>query len=179
MRTIPIRKLTLCAVLTATSMILTRLLAIPIGDSLRFSLGNVPILLAGIWLGPIAGALVGFAADLLGSFLLSGLGWYPPLALSPVLVGLLAGLLKPLLLRPLTLWRVALMTSITCLVTSLGWTTLALTWLYGTFSFGELLLMRAPLSLAMLCVEAALVYLLCKRMGTETQFIARRHGVDE
>ena len=58
--------LTVCALLTALSVILARLLTIIPSEISRFSLEAVPILLAGLLFGPVPGAAVGFAADFIG-----------------------------------------------------------------------------------------------------------------
>lgn len=65
--------LTVCALLTALSVVLARLLTIIPSEVSRFSLEAVPILLAGLLFGPLPGAAVGFAADFIGCL-------FPPLA---------------------------------------------------------------------------------------------------
>ena len=57
------------AMLTAISIVAGKYLAIGIGTVLRFSLENLPIIFAGIAFGPVAGILVGVAADLIGCML--------------------------------------------------------------------------------------------------------------
>lgn len=89
-----LKRLVYAAVLCALSIVLTRILSLQLSPSVRLHLGNVPILLAGIWLGPLWGAAVGFAADLLGATLVSSLGWFAPLTLAPTILGALAGLLS-------------------------------------------------------------------------------------
>lgn len=86
------RNVILMAALVAMQIILARFLSIQAGDLLRISFESVPILLAGMWLGPISGAIVALVADILGT-VLSGYGvWFPPIALGPILVGVLSGL---------------------------------------------------------------------------------------
>ena len=58
--------LTVCALLTALSVVLARLLTIIPSEVSRFSLEAVPILLAGLLFGPLPGALVGFVLLKLG-----------------------------------------------------------------------------------------------------------------
>ena len=73
-------------------IILARFLSIQASDILRISFESVPIVLAGMWLGPLSGAIVALIADILGT-VLSGYGiWFPPIALGPVLVGVISGL---------------------------------------------------------------------------------------
>ena len=61
--------------------------------SVTFS--NAFIMLAGIWLGPIAGALVGGISDLLGC-LISGYAPSIPYMIAPITTGVLAGICAPL-----------------------------------------------------------------------------------
>ena len=86
------RNLILMAALVAMQIILARFLSIQASDILRISFESVPIILAGMWLGPLSGAVVALIADILGT-VLSGYGiWFPPIALGPVLVGVISGL---------------------------------------------------------------------------------------
>lgn len=80
------------AALIAMQIILARFLSIQASDILRISFESVPIVLAGMWLGPLSGAIVALIADILGT-VLSGYGiWFPPIALGPILVGVISGL---------------------------------------------------------------------------------------
>ena len=100
-----VRTLVVSAVLAAISVVLARLI-IPMPDvSTRFSLEAVPIFLAGMFFGPIPGALVGFSADLVGC-LFSGYGYNPLFCVPPILYGLSAGFFRPMLAKktnPLTI----------------------------------------------------------------------------
>ena len=80
------------ALFTAMQVILSRFLGIQVNEGLRISFECIPILLAGLWLGPVSGMLVGCVSDVLGT-VLSGYGaYFPLLTLGPMLLGLLAGL---------------------------------------------------------------------------------------
>ena len=59
--------LTVCALLTALSVVLARVLTLIPAETTRISLEAVPIVLSGLLFGPIPGAVVGFAADLIPS----------------------------------------------------------------------------------------------------------------
>ena len=60
------RTLACCALLAALSVVLARLI-VPMPNAFtRFSIEAVPIFLAGLLFGPLAGAMVGFAADMVG-----------------------------------------------------------------------------------------------------------------
>ena len=73
----------------------------------RFSIEAIPIVIAGLLFGPIAGGAVGFVADLVGC-LFSGYGYNPLFCVPPILYGVLAGLLRFLLFKKSDLLRVAL-----------------------------------------------------------------------
>ena len=79
--------LTVCALLTALSVVLARLLSVIPSEVSRFSLEAVPIVLAGLLFGPVPGAAVGFAADFIGC-LFSPYGYNPIFCLPPILYGL-------------------------------------------------------------------------------------------
>lgn len=92
------RTVTYMAVLVAISIILTRYFAamVPIAGvmAIRISFGEVPIILAGLMLGPVAGALTGAAADLLGVLINSyGGPIFPGFTLTAALTGMLPALL--------------------------------------------------------------------------------------
>lgn len=122
--------LTVCALLTALSVILARLLTIIPSEISRFSLEAVPILLAGLLFGPVPGAAVGFAADFIGC-LFSPFGYNPIFCLPPILYGLWAGLLRGYVWTKPTVWRVALAVFPAALGGSVLWQSAALALVYG------------------------------------------------
>ena len=122
--------LTVCALLTALSVILARLLTIIPSEISRFSLEAVPILLAGLLFGPVPGAAVGFAADFIGC-LFSPFGYTPIFCLPPILYGLWAGLLRGYVWTKPTVWRVALAVFPAALCGSVLWQSAALALVYG------------------------------------------------
>ena len=122
--------LTVCALLTALSVVLARLLTIIPSEVSRFSLEAVPILLAGLLFGPVPGAAVGFAADFIGC-LFSPYGYNPIFCLPPILYGLWAGLLRGYVWTRPTVWRVALAVFPAALCGSVLWQSAALALVYG------------------------------------------------
>lgn len=90
-KTFSTQNLVMMAALIAMQIILARFLSIQASDTLRISFESIPVILAGMWLGPIPGAIVAVIADFLGT-ILSGYGtWFPPLVLGPLAVGVLSG----------------------------------------------------------------------------------------
>ena len=87
-----LRALIITAVFAAMSIVLGKFLQIPIGDSLRISFENLPILLASFLFGPIWGGACGLVADLLGC-VLRGYAIIPMITVAAVFMGIIPGLL--------------------------------------------------------------------------------------
>jgi ECF transporter S component (folate family) len=88
-----------CGFLTALSVVLGKYLAINLSNVLRFSFENLPIILAGVAFGPIAGAAVGVVADILGCILV-GYGINPLVTLGAAAIGIISGIFRFLFNRP-------------------------------------------------------------------------------
>lgn len=86
-----LRKIALVSALAAASIVLGKLLAINIGASNRISFENLPVLFAGLYLGPVYGMLCGTVADLVGS-LMVGYAINPIITVGAASIGLVAGL---------------------------------------------------------------------------------------
>ncbi|MBO5415617.1 MAG: folate family ECF transporter S component [Clostridia bacterium] len=81
-----------CAALFASlSIVCGKYLAIPMGQILRFSFENLPIILSGVLFGPILGAITGILADLVGC-LLVGYAINPIVTLGAATIGIVSGL---------------------------------------------------------------------------------------
>lgn len=79
------------ALLAAMSIVCGKYLKIPVGDIMRFSFENLPILLAGMAFGSVVGVITGVVADLVGC-LLVGYAINPIVTLGAAAIGLLGGL---------------------------------------------------------------------------------------
>lgn len=84
------------ALFAALSIVLGKFLAFNVGETLRFSFENLPIILCGIMYGPTVGAAVGLVADLVGC-LLRGYAINPIITLASVFIGFAAGAVFELL----------------------------------------------------------------------------------
>ena len=93
-----IRVLAMSAVLVAMSIVCGKYLAFGFGNVLRFSFENLPILMAGMLFGPVAGVAVGVVADLIGC-LLVGYAINPILTVGAAFIGLAGGLIYRLCAR--------------------------------------------------------------------------------
>lgn len=85
------------ALLTAISIVMGKYLGINAGEYMRFSLENMPIIFAGLAFGPLSGAIVGVAADLIGCALM---GWAPIpwVTVGAGVIGLVSGFM-PIILK--------------------------------------------------------------------------------
>lgn len=104
------QNLVMMAALIAIQIVLTRFFSIQT-DTLRLSFGAIPVILAGMWLGPIPGAIVAVIADFLGTIIQGYGAWFPPLVLGPLSVGILSGVSTKYIFRsPLAenrdIWKV-------------------------------------------------------------------------
>ena len=86
------------ALMVAISILMGKYLAIRGGDVMRFSLENTPIILSGIAFGPVAGALVGIVADLVGCIMV-GYTINPLVTLGAAAIGLICGFMPRLLTK--------------------------------------------------------------------------------
>lgn len=168
-----IASLALMGVFVALSIVFTRLLVLPIGTSLRFTLGNIPILLSGVWFGPLAGAVIGFASDFLGTVLFPIQGAYMPIfAISPILMGVMPWFFKKMLLQKISWPRVGIMTLVCYIVSNMFWTTFCITVINGGGAFWELFIIRAPMALGMAAVDATVLFIVFKRVGIKPKYLA-------
>ena len=100
------------ALLVAISIISGKFLAFRVGDILRFSFENLPILFAGYVFGPVAGALVGVVADLLGCIMV-GYTINPIVTLGAAALGAVAGVFPKIFKKEIKNRRLLLVLSVT------------------------------------------------------------------
>lgn len=156
-----LRRLTLAALFTAMSVVIGIFCktALNFGDGLvRITFENLPIILAGITLGPIWGGVVGLSSDLL-SYLLSGQA-YAPIILVTVgatLVGVVSGAVAKCVVGERRTLRIILSGALAHLVGSM------IVKPVGLFSiYGWAVLIRVPIYLVIAPLEIFLIYLLFK-----------------
>lgn len=82
-----------CALFAALSVVFARLISLMPDAASRFSIEAVPIFLAGMFFGPLAGGMVGFVADFVGC-MFSPYGFNPVFCVPPVLYGVFAGVFR-------------------------------------------------------------------------------------
>lgn len=88
------KKLIIASLMSALSIILTRYASIILlGGSIRLGFGNLPVIFAGMLLGPAGGALTGAVSDLLGMLISSQGAYHPGFTLSAILTGVIPGII--------------------------------------------------------------------------------------
>ncbi len=165
------KTLTTCALLAAISVVLARLIVPMPNETTRFSIEAVPIFIAGMLYGPLAGGLVGFVADFVGC-LFSNYGYNPIFCVPPILYGVCAGiarnigLFRPFLQKKYAIWRIALGFLPAIVVGSILYQSVTLAWVYGGDAFWAKLvfhLSTRSIQFAITFVlDVLIVYLLCK-----------------
>lgn len=148
-----LRVLVALAMLVALSVIF-KLLQVPVGNSLRLSLENLPVLMAGFLFGPIAGGVSGLLADLVGCFY-RGDAPIPLITLGMMSVGIVAGALKNTLFTGTSFLSVSLSVLPAHVLGSMLLKSFALYWTYGTPLL--ILLLRIPTYLITGLVESVLL----------------------
>lgn len=128
------KTITTCALLTALTVVLARLLIPMPNETTRFSIEAVPVFIAGMLFGPVAGGLVGFSADLIGC-LFSAYPYNPIFCLPPILYGVCAGLFRPMLQKKPSLFRIALAFLPAILLGSILYQSFSLALVYGGDAF--------------------------------------------
>ena len=155
-----LRALLLMSLFMALSIVFGKFLAFNAGEMIRISFENLPILFAGLVLGPVAGVTVAVGADLLGC-LLVGYTINPIVTVGAAAIGLFGGLAAWLTRAlPLSL-RVILTVCTAHLIGSVVIKTAGLAAFYGV-SYPVLMLWRALNYLLVGTAEGALLFVLLK-----------------
>lgn len=123
------KALAYCAMLTALSVVFARLIGLMPNESMRFSIEAVPIFLAGMLFGPVLGGCVGFAADFIGC-LFSPFGYNPIFCIPPILYGVFAGLLRPMLRKQVSILRLTIAFLLPVVLGSLLYQSATLAYMY-------------------------------------------------
>lgn len=167
-----LRLLAVSAFLAALSIICGKYLALSLGNVLRFSFENLPILLAGMMFGPVAGALVGAVADLVGC-LMVGYTINPLVTLGAVCIGVLGGLLFRLTRRLPLLWQTCVTVILAHLVASVIVKTFGLA-AYYDMPLSVLMLWRLLNYVIVGVAEWLLLYTVLKNQGLRRRFESLR-----
>ena len=134
------RVLAICAMLAAMSIVCGKFLAISLGDVMRVSFENLPILLSSLMFGPIIGALTAVAADIFGC-LLRGYALNPVITVGAAVLAVSSGVIFRLMSKTHMIARLAVGTVVAHLIGSVVIKTFGLASFYA-MPFETLLLWR-------------------------------------
>ncbi len=156
-----LRVMAAAAMLAALSIILGKYLAINIGDSIRLSFENLPVLMAGLFFGPVVGATVGAVADIVGC-LMVGYGIIPIITLGAALMGAISGAIG-MYAFPKTpawkgTWRIFVPVALSHIVGSMCIKSIGMVLYYGTP--WEIIFLRIPIYTVIIILEGYLLKLL-------------------
>ena len=159
--------LVLAAFMTALSVVIGWVCKtyLTFGDgSIRITFENTPVILAGIWLGPIVGAVVGAASDVI-SALLSGYSINPIITVGAASVGLASGLVFRLLKNGKGMLKIASSVFSAHVLGSVAIKS------YGLYLYGYAVIMqvRVPLYIGIALAETYIIYILYKNKGVSSQ----------
>ena len=159
--TLTTKKIAYIAVLVAINLVLNPL-GIDIGYATKLSFTYIPCFIAGIFMGPFAGFLVGAIGDGLG-FLISPKGvWLPLITLASGLMGLIPGILCSPKIKLHIFIKIAISLMIVFIVCTAGLNTYAIYRVYsGGETFFAYLIYRMTMGQPIIfAINAAAIYLL-------------------
>ena len=161
---ITVKAIACSAMLAALSIVMARMLCFATPDGVRWSLDKFPLFLAGMFFGPVVGALTGFTADFLGS--LMQFGFNPLLCLPAILYGLFGGMFRRYLMKKPSVFRLALSYLFPIVLGSILYQSYMLAYLYfdGGLTEGIVYYLgtRSVQFSIMLVVEVTIIYTLMK-----------------
>lgn len=156
-----VKTLVFMALLVAMHLVLTRVLVVELG-AYRISVGSVCTILAGLWMGPAAGAACGLASDLIGCFM-KGYAVNPLISIAAILWGIIPALFKPMLAQKTKKGKTIIITVsvvITAVFSSLIFTTAGLVLIMG-YNFYAIMpgrLVQFVIMIPIYCVLTCLLY---------------------
>jgi ECF transporter S component (folate family) len=154
------RMLVTLALLLAMSIVLDRVLGIQL-PNLRISFGYLPIILAGLLFGPLAGGIVGALSDALGYLTNPVFTYMPFLMLTPIIMGVVPPLIGKLLRKRNNILIFIAMILPAEIIGPYLWTNFCLYFSYN-MPFIPNLITRAPAKALIAVVDILLVFLLYK-----------------
>ena len=162
------------AMLTAISIVCGKYLAINLGNVIRISFENLPIIFAGMAFGPVSGILCGVSADLIGCILV-GYGINPLVTIGAAVIGLISGVIPRIFKRlPLSI-SVSLTVLLSHLIGSVLIKTVGLA-AYYDMPLYVLMLWRLLNYLLVGAADGALVYVLLRNKMIKKQLISLKSG---
>jgi ECF transporter S component (folate family) len=160
-----LKKLILAGIFIALAIIFTRLFSVQLGKILRIGLGHLPILLAGILLGPFWGAAVGALSDVVG-FMVSPLGGFfiPGITISAALWGFIPGIIVQYTFKRKKMWAILASCIVCGVLIDIILTPLWLSLAYGSLTYKAMLPVRSINAFVMMFVNSILSITLVKAL---------------
>lgn len=175
-KTKSLRVIACAAVCAALSIVLGKFAAIPIGNTIRISFENLPIIFCSVAFGPAVGGACGAVADLLGC-LLRGYDINPLITLAAAAMGIVPGTLTKYVFRSRTALPVATSALASHAVCSVVLKTLALHIAYAA-PLGALFAQRGLTYAAIAPIEAYLCILIMKNGAVKKELAANDREKD-
>jgi ECF transporter S component (folate family) len=136
--------------------------------TIRVTFDNFPLMLVGILLGPVWGAVVGVASDLV-SCLMSGYAINPIITLGAASVGLVSGVLSRYIIKGRNFASVLILSLASHAVGSVVIKSIGL-WTIYRYPFYAVIGPRIPLYIVIAVVEAYFMYAVLKNKRLNTMF---------
>ena len=155
-------RLVVCAMMIALSIVLTRFCSWQPVPFVRIGLGALPIMFAGALCGPVAGFVVGIAADLVG-YIFNPMGGalFLGLTLCSGFNGVFTGIFCKYIFKKTNIFSVLSGVAATELLVSVGMKSVCFVYLYGS-TFLTYAVPKLWYALIMIVVETLLIWLLMK-----------------
>lgn len=156
-----VKTLVFMALLVAMHLVLTRVFVIDLG-AYRITIGSVCTILAGLWMGPAAGAVCGLASDIIGCFI-KGFAINPLITVAAILWGVVPALMKSMYANKEKKGKtigICISVVITGILSSLVFTTAGLVWILG-FNFYAIMpgrVIQFVIMMPIYCVLTCLLY---------------------
>ena len=157
------RSIVIAAMFVAMAVVLSYV-KIDISATSRISLKYVPVLLSGMWIGPVWGGIIGGLSDVIAATLQYG-GPTPLLSIAPILTGVLPGLFALVRVDCNREWKSILRVVLIVVLTNAVASVLVGSWAQSVISgtpFGPMLISRVPGIVTRTVPEIVLVYILNK-----------------
>lgn len=167
MKKTAMKKLAFAALMTALSVMIGMFCKSYLTfGAIRITFDNLPVLLAGVLLGPVYGGVVGMTADLITAPVSGSVN--PFITLGAATVGIIAGALGRYLLKDKSFTRVLITVIPAHVVGNMIIKSFGLWYFYGYAV--QLCLLRIPLYLAIGLAETYLIYIILKNKQLMNSF---------
>jgi len=170
-----LRTLIIMALLAALGAVFSAYLSLELAPTgfktVEVSLTPIPVMLAGIFFGPLAGGIVGFVSDTAGFFLgVQHSAYNPVFSITMALFGVIAGLFY-LRSKKNSIWKVTALSATAQIVCSVVLNTLAI-WLF----YGVPLMVLLPTRLVAAAIELPVYAWLLMMLVAALKPVLRRYG---